>query len=178
MKQGRARQDRKNGGNSVDRSSRNRFSNEMAQPPATTLNHQPSLTDVDQVHNPEVRQVISNIKRNAIILSSVFALGIPLAAQAQYVGPSTQKTPVTVAEVLKNPVDDQNVVLRGHLIKKVGNEKYMFSDGTGEIRVEIEAEDFPAQKIDAKTLIVIRGEVENDFLKSPEIDVDMISIAQ
>ena len=122
--------------------------------------------------------MISNIKRNAIIFSSVIALAIPAVAQAQYVGPSTQKTPMTVADVLKNPVDDQNVVLRGHLIKKVGNEKYMFSDGTGEIRVEIEAEDFPAQKIDAKTLIVIRGEVENDFLKSPEIDVDMISIAQ
>jgi uncharacterized protein (TIGR00156 family) len=150
----------------------------MAQPPAAISHHQPSLTDVDQAHNPEVRQVISNIKRNAIILSSVFALGIPAAAQAQYVGPSTQKTPMTVAEVLKNPVDDQNVVLRGHLIKKVGNEKYMFSDGTGEIRVEIEAEDFPVQKIDDKTLIVIRGEVENDFLKSPEIDVDTISIAQ
>lgn len=122
--------------------------------------------------------MISNIKRNAIIFSSVVALGIPLAAQAQYVGPSTQKAPMTVADVLKSPVDDQNVVLRGHLIKKVGNEKYLFSDGTGEIRVDIEAEDFPVQKIDDKTLIVIRGEIENDFLKSPEIDVDMISIAQ
>ena len=122
--------------------------------------------------------MISNIKRNAIIFSSIIALGIPAAVQAQYVGPSTQKAPTTVADVLKNPVDDQNVVLRGHLIKKVGNEKYLFSDGTGEIRVEIEAEDFPVQKIDDKTLIVIRGEVENDFLKSPEIDVEMISIAQ
>ncbi len=122
--------------------------------------------------------MISNIKRHAVIFSSVSALAIPAAVQAQYVGPSTQKTPLTVAEVLKNPVDDQQVVLRGHLIKKVGNEKYLFSDGTGEIRVEIEAEDFPVQKIDDKTLIVIRGEVESDFLKSPEIDVDTISIAQ
>jgi uncharacterized protein (TIGR00156 family) len=113
-----------------------------------------------------------------MIFSSVIALAIPAAVQAQYVGPSTQKTPLTVAEVLKNPVDDQNVVLRGHLLKKVGNEKYLFSDGTGEIRVEIEAEDFPVQKIDDKTLIVIRGEVESDFLKSPEIDVDTITIAQ
>lgn len=122
--------------------------------------------------------MISTIKRNAIIFSSVIALGIPAAAQAQYVGPSTQKAPMTVADVLKKPVDDQNVVLRGHLIKKVGHEKYLFSDGSGEIRVAIEAEDFPVQKIDDKTLIVIRGEVENDFLQSPEIDVDMISIAQ
>jgi uncharacterized protein (TIGR00156 family) len=140
--------------------------------------HQPGVADSGSAHNTEVRQVISNIKRNAIILSSIIAFSIPLTAQAQYVGPSTQKAPMTVADVLKNPVDDQDVVLRGHLIKKVGNEKYLFSDGTGEIRVDIEAEDFPVQKIDDKTLIVIRGEVENDFLKSPEIDVEMISIAQ
>jgi uncharacterized protein (TIGR00156 family) len=123
-------------------------------------------------------QVISTIKRNAIMLSSVLALAIPSAVHAQYVGPSTHKAAATVAEILKNPVDDQVVVLRGHLLKKVGNEKYIFSDGTGEIRVEIEAEDFPIQKIDAKTTIVIRGEVESEFLESPEIDVEIVSIAQ
>ncbi len=122
--------------------------------------------------------MISTIKRNAIILSGALALAIPTVVQAQYVGPSTHKAALSVAEILKNPVDDQIVVLRGNLLKKVGNEKYLFSDGTGEIRVEIEAEDFPIQKIDDKTLIVIRGEVENEFLKSPEIDVEMISIAQ
>ncbi|MBF0220324.1 MAG: NirD/YgiW/YdeI family stress tolerance protein [Gammaproteobacteria bacterium] len=118
------------------------------------------------------------MKRNTIFISSIIALGISAVVQAQYVGPATQKEPMTVADVLKNPVDDQDVVLRGHLIKKVGNEKYLFSDGSGEIRVEIESEDFPVQKIDDKTPIEIHGEIENNFLTSPEIDVEMISITQ
>ena len=120
--------------------------------------------------------MIFKLKSSLAILASAIAFAIPITAQAQYVGPSTQKAPLTVAAILKNPVDDQDVVLRGHLLKKVGKEKYLFSDGTGEIRVEIEAEDFPVQKIDDKTLVEIRGEVEKEFLVTPEIDVKVISI--
>ena len=43
------------------------------------------------------------------------------SAQAQYVGPTAGPTaPSSVAAILKNPVDDQAVVLRGHLLRKVG----------------------------------------------------------
>ncbi|MGV8899399.1 MAG: YgiW/YdeI family stress tolerance OB fold protein [Burkholderiaceae bacterium] len=85
---------------------------------------------------------------------------------------------MSVASILKSPVDDQDVVLSGFLLKKVGKEKYIFSDGTNEIRLEIEAEDFPAQKIDDKTRVEIRGEVERDFMESPEIDVKTVRISQ
>ena len=57
--------------------------------------------------------MISTI-RNAIMLSSALALAMPGVVQAQYVGPASQKSALTVAEILKNPVDDQAVVLRGH----------------------------------------------------------------
>lgn len=119
----------------------------------------------------------SRTMRHSMIIATAIAASLPAIAQAQYVGPSTEKTPQSVADILKSPVDDQDVVLRGVLLKKVGKEKYIFSDGTDEIRVEIEAEDFPAQKIDAKTRVEIRGEVEKDFLQSPEIDVKAITIA-
>lgn len=108
------------------------------------------------------------------MLAGSLALLQPAIGQAQYTGPSTHQAPATVAEILKNPVDDQDVVLRGHLLRKVGNEKYIFSDGTGEIRVEIEAEDFPPEQIDDKVQVEIRGEVEKDFLESPEIDVEAL----
>ena len=58
------------------------------------------------------------------------------------------------------------------LLKKVGNEKYLFSDGKQEIRVEIDDEDFPAIKIGDKMRVEIRGKVESDFFESPEIDVN------
>ena len=120
--------------------------------------------------------MLTNIKLLVAAFTTAMAIGMPASVQAQYVGPSTQKTPLSVAEVLKNPVDDQNVVLRGYLLKKVGKENYLFSDGTAEIRVEIDARDFPAQKIDDKTRVEIRGEVETEFFETPQIDVKVISI--
>ncbi len=111
-----------------------------------------------------------------LIIATVLAIGIPAAAQAQYVGPSSQKITVTVADILKNPVDDQEVMLRGVILKKISKEKYLFSDGKNEIRVEIDDRDFPSQAIDETTRIEIRGEVEKEFMESPEIDVKVISI--
>lgn len=101
----------------------------------------------------------------------------PLAI-AQYIGPSTTPTHKTVADILKDPIDDHPVVLDGHLVKKVGNEKYLFSDGSAEIRVEIDREHFPSTPITEKTKVRIRGELENDFLQSPEIDVDYLAVIQ
>ena len=113
------------------------------------------------------------------LLVSLAAAAALLAgsAHAQYVGPSTgPDSPKTVAAILKKPVDDQAVVLGGQLLRKVGNEKYTFSDGTAEIRVEIDDKVFMNRKIDAKTQVEIRGEVEKDFMESPEIDVSVLTV--
>ena len=45
-----------------------------------------------------------------------------------------------------------------------------------QVRVEIEPEDFLAGEFDENDLIEIHGEVEKDFLESPEIDVEYITI--
>lgn len=100
------------------------------------------------------------------------------AAQAQYVGPSTAKSPATVAEVLKAPVDDQEVVLRGRILEKLSKDKYRFADSSGEIRVEIDLKDFRGQPISDSTLVEIRGEVETSFVKSPEIDVKLLTVVK
>lgn len=108
----------------------------------------------------------------SVAAAAAFALATG-AAFAQYVGPSNVKL-ATVAEVLKSGTDDQHVALRGNLLKKVGSEKYEFSDGTGTIRVEIDKKIFPAGPIDEKARVEIQGEVEKEFMSSPEIDVDSI----
>jgi uncharacterized protein (TIGR00156 family) len=108
---------------------------------------------------------------NALAIS--LALGASAPAIAQFTGPSSVKL-TTVAEVLKSGVDDQHVALRGNLLKKVGSEKYEFSDGTGTIRVEIDKKIFPREPIDEKAKVEIQGEVEKEFMASPEIDVDSI----
>ena len=109
----------------------------------------------------------------SIGLALALAAGSAGIASAQYVGPSNVRL-TTVAEVLKTGADDQHVVLRGKLLKKVGSEKYDFSDGTGTIRVEIDKKIFPREPIDDKTQLELQGEVEKDFMNSPEIDVDSI----
>ena len=124
-------------------------------------------------------KAIFTIKRGVVLAASIMAIGFTAAAHAQYVGPlgGTASASLSVASILKNPVDGQHVVLRGFLLKKVGNEKYLFSDGKQEIRVEIDDEDFPPIKIDDKTRIEIRGKVESDFFETPEIDVKRITLA-
>ncbi len=114
--------------------------------------------------------------RRLVRLALVPALALcALGAAAQYVGPSTIRKP-TVAEILKRPVDDQAVIVQGYLLRKVGRKHYEFSDGTGSIRVEIKDQLLPAQPINDKTLVELHGEVEKDFVTSPEIEVDSLRI--
>lgn len=114
--------------------------------------------------------------KKTIIAGAVAAITCTLAfgAFAQYTGPSSVKTS-TVTDVLKTAKDDTYVQLQGHITAQVGEEKYTFTDKTGEIRVEIDKKDFTT-KVDDKTLVEIRGEFEKDFMQSPEIDVDSVVI--
>lgn len=81
-------------------------------------------------------------------------------------------TVATVQDVLLNAKDDQAVVLRGHIVKKISREKYEFTDGTGTIRAEIDKKYFPAgQPIDAQATVEISGEFDKSLMGKPEIDV-------
>lgn len=117
-------------------------------------------------------------KQISLALAAVSIFSFASGASAQYVGPSSQTAPRSVAEILKNPVDDQAVVLRGFILRQVGNEKYIFSDGTAEIRVDIDHKLFPLEKIDDKVKVELRGEVEKDFMETPEIDVDVLVVVR
>ncbi|MCC6713743.1 MAG: NirD/YgiW/YdeI family stress tolerance protein [Gammaproteobacteria bacterium] len=112
--------------------------------------------------------------KRSIALATLLAV-TPFAA-AQYLGPGAQSAANNVKAVLDNPVDDQYVVLRGNLTSQVTREKYMFTDGSGQIRVEIDEDVFPRHRIGPETVVEIYGEVENDFMQSPEIDVDRVVI--
>ena len=86
------------------------------------------------------------MKKLGITIAVVTALGagIALSAHAQYQGPGSraakaaQHGPISnVADVLKHGRDDQRVTLTGHVVKKVGWEKYLFRDSTGEAVAEL-----------------------------------------
>lgn len=99
-------------------------------------------------------------------------------AQAQFEGPGAQSQLTTVEAVADQANDDQTVQLEGSIIEQVGDEKYIFTDDTGEIRVEIDDELFRGQRITPDMTVAIYGEVEKDFMRSPEIDVDELSIVE
>lgn len=120
----------------------------------------------------------------ALVLASSAAFA-PAIAQFQgassgsgFTGPGAANRANTVAEILKNPIDDQRVILRGKITRHIGGDKYMFSDGTGEIRVDIDDREFPPQPINEKTLIEILGEVDTDFMQFREVDVKIVRIVQ
>lgn len=112
------------------------------------------------------------------VVSAIAGLAIYAPSYAQYTGPGANHVPTTVAAILKAPVEDQDVVLTGVLVKKVSKEKYIFSDGSGQMRVEIDNKYMADLVIDEKTRVEIRGEVEKDFLESPEIDVKIIKVVK
>ena len=115
-------------------------------------------------------------KHIASFIIAASAFGFSSVASAQYTGPTSQVTLTSIAEVLKHPVDDQPVTLRGFIVKQVGNEKYIFSDGTSEIRIDIDDKHFVNKKVSEKTKVEIRGKVEKDFLTTPEVDVDVLTL--
>jgi uncharacterized protein (TIGR00156 family) len=101
------------------------------------------------------------------------ALLLPVETQAQDTAAPADST---VAQVLEDPVDDQRVTLRGVLLEKLSTEKYTFSDETGQIRVEIENDEFPDIEVHPETRIEISGELETAFMRQPEIDVEQLII--
>ena len=119
----------------------------------------------------------------AVAVAVGLGLGFGASAFAQYQGPGSQLsqaqskgTITTVSEVRKRGRDDQMVTLTGFVTKKVGREKYLFRDSTGEIRIEIDDDVMPNEQFDEKTKVEVTGEVEKDFLHSIEIDAKAIRI--
>jgi uncharacterized protein (TIGR00156 family) len=108
----------------------------------------------------------------------VVSVSASLSALATYIGPSSYPVYRTVAEVIKDGKDDEMAVLTGNVIKRVGKERFIFRDATGEIRLDIDQEKMPSQPFDEKSIVEVSGEVEREFMRSVEIDVHTIRIVK
>lgn len=112
-----------------------------------------------------------------IILSSLFMFPSMALASDQNLGGGFKgpdgTAKVTVAEALKMR-DDAKVTLTGKIVKRLGPEKYEFSDGSGNITVEIENEDWRGLNVSPEDTVLIHGEVDREFNRR-EIDVKSIS---
>ena len=108
---------------------------------------------------------------NCLILTIFAASTICYAA---FVDGSDTYISVANAKQLR---DETPVNLKGNIIQNLGDEKYLFSDGTETIIVEIDNEDWGGQDVSAKDTVIIIGEMDKDFWGT-EVDVDSIQLVQ
>ena len=75
----------------------------------------------------------------------------------------------TVADINAAPADDKLVVVQGQITQQVAGDKYLFSDGTGMIVLDVD-DDLPPNSVPLNQPVLVFGEVEVDDGKV-EIDV-------
>jgi uncharacterized protein (TIGR00156 family) len=112
-----------------------------------------------------------------------------VAAFAQYTGPGASApattttaaptTTTTVKQLLDAGKDDQRVVLRGHIARSVGDEKYEFTDGTGQVRLEIDHKRWPAgQPVSEKSTVELTGKYDKELIGKSKVEVKEIKVIQ
>jgi uncharacterized protein (TIGR00156 family) len=100
-------------------------------------------------------------------------VGLNVNAQQQdggYKGPGA--VAITVAEA-KNLRDDTPVILRGKIERFLGDEKYLFSDDTGNIVIEIDNRVWGSLSVDENEVVEINGEIDREF-RGNEVEVRTI----
>ena len=117
-------------------------------------------------------------------IMALFVLGLSVALSGNalakkhgggFEGPGVSSS--TVAEALKMN-DDTPVVLKGKIEKSLGNEKYQFNDGTGVIIIEIDDDEWNGVVVKPENTVEIRGEIDKELMKDPEVDVEVIMLIQ
>ena len=111
-------------------------------------------------------------KITVFIITLILGSGIMLNAQQAggYTGPGLRAVTVDEARTFR---DDTPVVLQGYIIRNLGNERYLFSDDTGTIIIEIDDRLWRNININENDLVEIRGEVDRGFARI-EIEADSI----
>jgi uncharacterized protein (TIGR00156 family) len=117
----------------------------------------------------------------AVLLFAMFlSAGLDLSAQdGGYQGPRTRPGTanlvlITVEEA-KTLKDDAWVLLRGKIERSRGHEKYVFTDDSGSINIEIDRKDWRGISVDENDTVEIIGKVDKDhFGRKIEIEVKTI----
>ena len=81
---------------------------------------------------------------------------------------------IETVENVKTKNDETFVYMQGQIIKALGDDKYSFTDKTGEIILEIDNDEFDGVTVAAGEFIEISGEVDKELMKPTKIDVKSI----
>ena len=82
----------------------------------------------------------------------------------------------TVAEALKMR-DDSPVILQGHIQQHIRKDKYLFSDSTGQITVEIDDKDWNGVDVNPSNIVRLHGEIDKNW-HTTEVEVNTVKLIQ
>lgn len=85
---------------------------------------------------------------------------------------SGAETIATVKQVMEMR-DDIPVIVKGHIVQRMGDEMYLFEDATGTIRVEIDDDEWRGQTVTPNDTVKLYGEVDRGIFKT-EIEVNYV----
>ena len=118
------------------------------------------------------------MKANALIALALAAGLTAGAAQAAYTGPSAGPVLEKVQVILDDGIDDQGFRVTGFIMKKVGDERYIFQDDTGSITADIDDDLFTNVQVNEKTKVELQGEIDRDLIGAPKIDVEPVELVR
>jgi len=101
------------------------------------------------------------------LLLAVFSIN---AQQGGYKGPGIDVISIAEAKTLR---DEAPVMLRGKIERFLGDKKYLLSDNTGTIVIEIENRLWQTLSVDENDLVEITGEIDRNFRRI-EVEVERI----
>lgn len=120
-------------------------------------------------------------KISMIAMSGILVFGAA-NAEFQAAAPATASTKggfvsgseaiATVKQVMEMR-DDIPVIVKGHIVQRMGDEMYLFEDATGTIRVEIDDDEWRGQTITPTDTVKLYGEVDRGIFKT-EIEINYV----
>ena len=110
---------------------------------------------------------------------SIIAIMGAVASFGAYAVPSAMAnnntmTEVVTVEQVRGMSDNSPVIIQGYILRKNGENSYVFQDTTGTINLEIDEEDWGGLTVSPNDFVEIWGEVDRNGSSIMEVDVSAI----
>lgn len=105
-------------------------------------------------------------------ISMIAIMGV-IASVGAYAGPNDTNNmmEVVTVEQVRNMTDNSPVIIQGYLLRKNGENSYVFQDTTGTINLEIDEEDWGGITVTPNDFVEVWGEVDRNGSSMIEVDV-------
>ena len=87
-------------------------------------------------------------------------------------GGYTSNTVSSIKDV-QNMYDEQTATVRGNIVSRISDDKYLFKDATGEMVVEIDYKYWAGLQVNEKDVLELTGEVDREY-NAVKLDVFMV----